>query len=128
MQRALLILSVAWLSMGMALAFTGSDSDTTSAPVTCGNGVPGGVNCVATKKDLKEARDRYSRGLKLQERKRFEEAFAQFDKAARLAPQDPQFLTAREMVKSQLVFDHIQRGNALLSASNLEQAAPHFRA
>jgi len=128
MRRALLILTVALLSVAVANASAGDEAQSTAAPVTCGNGVPGGINCVATKKDLKEARDAYARGLKLQERKRFEEAFAQFDKAARLAPQDPQFLTAREMVKSQLVFDHIQRGNALLSASNLELAAPQFRA
>ena len=130
MRRALFILALAVLASAIAAASTtGDQPQSTVAPVTCGNGVPGGINCIATKKDLKEARDAYARGLKLQERKRFEEAFAQFDKAARLAPQDPQFLTAREMVKSQLVFDHIQRGNAsLLSASNLEQAAPQFRA
>ena len=34
-----------------------------------------------------------------------EEAFARFDKATRLAPQNMQFLTAREVVKAQLVFD-----------------------
>lgn len=112
----------------MALSAAGGEPDSTSAPVTCGNGVPGGINCLATKKDLKEARQAYARGLKLQEHKHFEEAFEQLDKASRLAPQDPQFLTARELVKSQLVFDHIQRGNALLSASNLELAVPQFRA
>ena len=124
MLRALFILTIAALSTIAAAA----DADPTAAPVTCRNGVPGGVNCIVSKNDLKEARDAFIRGLKLQDHKRLEEAFEQFDKASQLAPQDVQFLTARETVKSQLVFDHMQRGNALLSAGNFEQAAPQFRA
>jgi general secretion pathway protein D len=128
MRRTLFILALAVLSATIGVAASVDDSDAINTPVTCGNGVPGGINCIATRKDLKAAREAYTRGLKLQDRKHFEEAFAQFDRAARLAPQDPQFLTAREMVKSQLVFDHIERGNALLSASNYEQANRQFHA
>ena len=111
----------------MAAAAAGDGSDPNAVPVSCGNGVPGGINCIASKKDLKEAREAYVRGLKLQDRKHLEEAFTQFDKAARLTP-DPQLVTAREVVKSRLVFDHIARGNALLAASNYAQAAGQFRA
>src|SRR2546423_12750804 len=59
MRRALFILAVAVLSATAAVA--GDESQSTAAPVTCGNGVPGGINCIATKKDLKEARDAYAR-------------------------------------------------------------------
>ena len=117
------------LSAAMASAAAAGDaSQPVEIPVSCGNGVPGGINCVASKKDLRAAHDAYSRGLKLRDRKHVEEAFAEFDKALRLAPLDPQFLTAREMVKSQLVFGHVERGNALLSTSNYDQAASEFRA
>ncbi len=97
-------------------------------PISCGNGIPGGVNCVASKQELKEARKDFARGLKLQAHQQLEEALAQFGEAARLAPRNPQFLTARELVKAQLVFNHVERGNALLLAASRVQAAAEFRA
>ncbi len=97
-------------------------------PVSCGNGIPGGVNCIVSKKEQKVARNAFARGLKLENQQHLEEAFAQFEEATRLVPQDPQFLTAREMVKAQLVFDHVERGNALLLESSRAQAAAEFRA
>jgi type II secretory pathway component GspD/PulD (secretin) len=127
-----------WLSIlvvGLMLAllaspaFAGADDTATSIPpVTCANGVPGGISCISSKKDRKEAHSAYSRGLKLQDHKRFDEALAQFDEAARLAPQDPRFMTAREIVKAQLVFDHVERGNALLAENEQPRAVAEFRA
>src|SRR5580698_1026616 len=96
--------------------------------VSCGNGVPGGIHCTASKKELKEAHDAFVRGLRFQDHKQPEDAFVQFDEAARLVPQDPQFLTAREMVKAELVFNHIQRGNIFLLEQSRPQAAAEFRA
>jgi len=71
-------------------------------PISCGNGLIGGINCTVTKKDLKEAHEAYARGVKLHEHQRLEDALEQFQKASQLAPQDIQFLTAREMVKAKL--------------------------
>ncbi len=117
------------LALLASTAFAGGDDSAIGVPpVTCANGVPGGVSCITSKKDLKEARTAYSHGLKLQDHKRFDEAFAQFDEAARLAPQDPQFMTAREIVKAQLVFDHVERGNALLTENEQPRAVAEFRA
>ncbi|MGA8867299.1 MAG: hypothetical protein WB510_10040 [Candidatus Sulfotelmatobacter sp.] len=104
------------------------DSAAQVPPVTCGNGVPGGVNCVLSKEDLKEARKAYVRGLKLQNGKHLEQAFAQFDEAARLVPRDVQFLSARELLKSQLVFAHTERGNAMMADGQRDLAASEFRA
>ena len=81
-----------------------------------------------SKKDLKEARYAFHEGVKLQDHQRLEDAFTQFDKAARMAPQNPQFLTARELVKAQLIFGHIQRGNVLLLENERARAAAEFRA
>jgi len=102
--------------------------EASAPPISCGNGLIGGINCVATKKDLKVAREAYEKGLKLKERQQFGEAFDQFDKASRLAPQDVQFLTAREVVKAKLVFDHVERGNALLRDDAANEAAAEFKA
>jgi hypothetical protein len=105
-----------------------TDSAPMPPPITCANGVPGGINCIVSKTELKEARNAYSRGLKLQERNRLDEAFAQFDQASRTVPQDLQFLTAREMVKAELVFEHVERGNALVSENERARAQAEFRA
>lgn len=102
--------------------------DTMAPPVTCTNGVPGGVTCITSKKDLKAARDAFARGVQLREHKRLQEAFAQFDEAVRLSPQDRQFFTSREIVKAQLVFDHVERGNSLLIENERDLARKEFGA
>jgi len=127
MRRAVLLFAV-FLLAGLAPVHASANDPTADAPITCGNGVPGGINCIASSKDLKEARNAYARGLKLQHSKRLEQAFTQFDEAARLAPQEVQFLTAREMVKAQLVYAHVERGNALLADGQRVPAAIEFRA
>jgi general secretion pathway protein D len=108
--------------------FAGIDSSVEPPAISCGNGVPGGVSCIPSKEDLKEARTAYSHGVKLQDRQRLEEAFAKFDEASRLAPEDRQFFSAREMVKSQLVFQHTERGESLLAGAQQEPAVAEFRA
>lgn len=112
----------------MSAAAADNTPDSVTSPVSCGNGIPGGVNCIVSKRDLKQAHAAYARGLKLRDAKQLEQAFTQFDQAARLAPREAQFLTARELVKSQLVFGHVQNGNTLLAANKYLQAAGEFRA
>jgi len=106
-----------------------NNNDTAIDPpsISCGNGIPGGIGCIPSKKDTKNARGAYARGLKLEGRKRFEEAFVQFDEASRLAPHDTHFFSAREVAKSQMVFEHTQRGDAFLANAQLEAAAAEFR-
>ena len=126
MRRSILQVGFLVVLAGVS-SFAGDDAAIDTAMV-CGNGVPGGSNCVTSKKDLKEARNAYARGLKLEDHQRFEEAFAQFDEAARLAPRDAQFVSAREVAKSQLVFQHTERGNGFLANAQREAAAMEFRA
>ncbi len=97
-------------------------------PISCSNGLIGGINCIPTKRDLKQARAAYERGIKLDKSQHLEEAFSQFDDAARLVPQNVDFLTAREAVKAKLVFDHIERGNTLMAEDARLRAAGEFRA
>ena len=117
--------------VAMSFAFAGvvrAADNPVPPPISCGNGLIGGINCIPTRKDLKDAEAAFKRGIKLHERDRFEEAFEQFDEAARLAPQNMQFLTARESVKAKLVFGHIERGNLLMSSDARLRAAAEFRA
>ena len=109
-------------------AFAVGDDPSAAPPISCGNGIPGGVNCIASKKELKEARNAFREGVKLQDHRQLEDAFTKFDTASRLAPQDVQFLTAREVVKARLVFEHVQRGNILMLEDARARAAAEFSA
>ena len=109
-------------------AFAANDTPIDAPIISCGNGIPGGVYCTPSKKDLKEAHTAYARGLKLQDHQQLEDAFAQFDEALRLVPEDEKFLSAREMTKSQLVFRHTERGDSLLAQAQPATAAAEFRA
>src|SRR5437879_1019103 len=93
----------------------------------CADAIPGNIPCNISKKDLKEAKAAFSRGLKLQSSKRLDEAFAEFEEAARLAPRDMQFVTSREMARQQLVFDHLQRGNTSMLNGRQVEALGEFR-
>jgi len=103
-------------------------ADSSDLPISCGNGLIGGVNCIATRKEQAEARRAYEQGMKLHQRQHFEEALERFDEAVRLDPQDPQFLSTREVLKARLVFDHMERGNLLLAEDARLRAAGEFRA
>jgi general secretion pathway protein D len=109
-------------------AFGGTDSSVEIPNISCGNGVPGGANCVTSKKDLKEARNAYTHGLKFHNHGHLEEALAQFNDASRLVPQDTLFLSAREVTKAQLVFQHTELGDRFLADARREQAAAEYRA
>jgi Flp pilus assembly secretin CpaC len=129
MRFAPTILAVCLVAMMPCVpAFGATTSNVDTAIISCGNGVPGGTTCTPTKKDFKDARNAYSRALKLQDHRHLEEALAQFDEALRLVPQDALFLSAREMTKAQLVFQHTQRGDAFLADAQPAQAAVEFRA
>ena len=125
-RRAIILASVVLMGICVpGFAEGGADS---SPILSCGNGVPGGVNCIASKKDMKEARKAFARGVKLQEQQQLEAAFHQFDDSMRLEPRNLEFLTAREVVKGQLVFQHVERGNVLLLEDARASAAAEFRA
>ena len=129
MRRTAFIIAAGLVAASLAAPAFATGDDTSSAPpISCGNGIPGGVHCIVSKKELKEARNAFREGMKLQGHQRLEDAFQQFDTASRLAPQDMQFLTAREVVKAQLVFEHVQRGNLLMLENARARAAAEFRA
>jgi general secretion pathway protein D len=99
-----------------------------SPPVSCANGLVGGINCIPTKRDLKNSREAFDHAVKLHKKQRLEEAFVQFDEAARLNPQNVEYLAAREAVKAKLVFQHIQSGNLLLLQDARLRAAAELKA
>jgi general secretion pathway protein D len=82
--------------------------------------------CGVSPEDFKTAREAYGRGLKLQKRQP-EQALSAFEEAARLVPRNLEYLKAREMLRQQLVYEHVQQGNELLLQSQATEAAKEFR-
>lgn len=80
-----------------------------------------------TPKERKEARRAFSRGLKLRADGKNEEAYDLFQRAARLDPASPEYVTAREVSRQQLVYDHLQKGNQEMLAGKQAQALAAFR-
>ena len=95
--------------------------------IPCGEGTPAAVSCTPSKQELKDAKTAFARALKLQHAQRADEAFEQFETAARLAPRNVEYVTTREVVRQQLVFDDLQRGNAALLSDRQVEALAEFR-
>ncbi len=99
-----------------------------SPPATnCANGVPGAPACLVSPQTEQEARRAFSHGMKLQKEKRLDDAFEEFDRAATLVPKDVQYATLRELTRQQLVYEHLQRGNAALAEGQQIVAMAEFR-
>ena len=113
--------------MGVSASAFSADEPTAGPLLPCPEGSPGTVSCNPSKKELKKANEAFTKGLKLQREKRQDEAFDQFEAAARLAPRDVEYVTARELTRQQLVFDHLERGNEDMRRGLQIEALAEFR-
>jgi type II secretory pathway component GspD/PulD (secretin) len=84
--------------------------------------------CNPSKKDLKEAKTAFLKGLKLQKEKHTNDAFEQFETAARLEPRNVNYLTSLEFARQQSVYEHLQAGNVELQEGKQAQSLDDFRA
>jgi hypothetical protein len=103
-----------------------ADTSGVKAPVYCASSVPGSRACDVPRKDLKAAKTAFQRGLELQHERRLVDALEQFETASQLVPRDLDFATAREATRQQLVFQHMQAGNAALLAGKEIEALAEF--
>ncbi len=123
-----------WLPAGIYLLLAGVclAADTpAAAPSLCSNS-GGAPVCHGPKKDLKAARQAFARGLKLQKSQNdnfqnLDQAFYEFEEAARLVPQNVEYLTAREITRQHLAGLHLERGNSDLLAGRQVEALAEFR-
>jgi hypothetical protein len=115
---------VAALCLSSAFA---ADQPQSLAPLPCMETARTGHGCDPSKADLKKAKDAFSKGVHYEKSKRFDDAYHQFDEAARLAPKNIDYLTALAMSREQLIYDHMQRGNEDLLASKQIEAQAEFR-
>jgi len=110
----------------LAVVCLGADTSLRVPPSLCSD-TAGAPACHAPKKDLQAARQAFSEGVKLEQSKNVDEALAEFEEAARLIPQNVDYLTACEMVRQQAVALHLQRGNDDLTAGRQVEAMAEFR-
>ena len=97
------------------------------AVLSCAQAAPSDPACNPSKADLKKSKAAFSKALKLQKADHFDEAFKEFDAAARLAPRNVEYVTALAMVRQQLVFDHLRRGNDSFAQGKLVEAQAEFQ-
>lgn len=93
----------------------------------CGQGEAAAPGCNPSKKEVKEAKAAFAKGLKRQKARHLDEAFQAFQTAAQLVPRNVAYVTAREMSRQQLAFDELQRGNAALLGDRQMEALADFR-
>jgi Flp pilus assembly secretin CpaC len=119
-----------WLPAGILLLLAGvclaTDTPPAAAPSLCSNS-GGAPACHGPKKDLKTARQAFARGLKLEKAQNLDQAFYEFQEAARLVPQNVEYLTAQELTRQHLAGQHLERGNTDLLAGRQVEALAEFR-
>src|SRR5437763_4196177 len=108
-----------------AFGFCADQPDTLLLP--CPQGSPAAPGCNPSKNELSDARNAYRKSLRRQREKSLDEAFEDFETAARWAPRDVEYVTAKEMARQQLVFDHLERGNTELAKGRQVEALAEFR-
>ncbi len=97
-----------------------------AAPVLC-SASGGAPACRGPVKDMKAAQQAFHRGVKLEKSHNLDGALYEFEDAARLVPDNVEYLTAREFTRQHLVGLHLQNGNDDLAAGKPLEAMAEFR-
>jgi general secretion pathway protein D len=126
MRRAWSILALIAL-LGLSTTGFGADSPPGLPALPCAAGDPGHPACAPSKKDLRQARAAFSKALGLQKAKHNDAALDEFETAARLAPSNVEYATAKELTRQQMVSDFLRKGNTELLAGHDIEALADFR-
>lgn len=110
----------------LAAVCSATDTAPATAPSLCSNSA-GAPACQGSAKDLKAARQAFKRGLKLEKSRNLEQALYEFQEAARLVPQNVEYLTATEMTRQHLAGLHLEQGNTDLLGGRQVEALAEFR-
>jgi general secretion pathway protein D len=121
-----------WLSKLVALALlsvaaVAADQAQNVLQLPCTGVSPTGSPCNPSKDDLKKAEIAFSRALKFSKTNHPEEAYKEFDTAARLVPRNVEYLTALAVEREELVSEHLKKGNEDLERNLAVEAQAEFR-
>lgn len=89
-------------------------------------GQPAAPVPIVSPQDKKAAKKAFKRGLKLKKADP-EEALDAFEQASQLDPADLEYATAREIVRQQLVMEHLRKGDEAMLSKRTVEAAAEFR-
>jgi general secretion pathway protein D len=103
-----------------------ADRPTSTTSLSCMQANPGNPGCAPSHDDLKKAKGAFSRALHLEKEKHFDEAYREFDTAARLVPNNLSYQTALAITREELVSQHIKQGNSDLEDGLAVQAQAEF--
>jgi len=78
-------------------------------------------------KDLALAKRAFAAGARFKKNGKLDAAFDEFERASQLNPRSPEYLTAREFTRQQLVMEALERGNQAMLAHNEIVAMGEFR-
>jgi type II secretory pathway component GspD/PulD (secretin) len=115
------------LIIASALVARCVDGPVSVAVAPCSTTGSAAAGCAPSRKDLKKASAAFEKGIKLQKAKNLDGAFREFELAADLSPHDINYVTAREVLRQQVVLEHLQRGNAQLDSRHPIEALAAFR-
>ena len=123
---------VSWLKTAGALALLcltalASDQPQNLLELPCTEIAASGSGCNPSKDDLKKAETAFSRALKFEKEKHTEEAYREFDTAARLVPRNVDYLTALAVTRQELVSQYLKKGNEDLQKGMQVEAQAQFR-
>jgi general secretion pathway protein D len=116
---------IAVLTLSTAGFCAGPTRDSPDLP--CAAGDPSPPACAPSKKDLRQARAAFSKALRLQQAKHNDAALDSFETAARLAPANVEYATAKELTRQQMVSEFLRKGNTELLQGHDIEALADFR-
>lgn len=111
----------------LALAGVGAAAGDPVPPVCAPGEFAADAGCTPSRDDREQAQSTFNQGLKLSGKGKLEQAFDTYSHASRLVPTHPEYVSAREIARQQLVLQHIQRGNLYLADNRQVQALAEFR-
>ena len=111
----------------LCLTSLAADQPQNLLELPCTQVAPTGSACNPSKEDLKKAEAAFSKALKLEKEKHTDEAYQEFDTAARLVPRNVDYLTALAVTRQELVAKHLKKGNEDLEKGMQVEAQAEFR-
>src|ERR1035437_640850 len=100
----------------------GPASGAVSSPALCSDQANSKLPKCPTAEERRRASREFREALRLQKRSRVREAFGHFEKAAALAPDNFEYLTAREVAREKLASEDVQACNKALAAGSSIEA------
>lgn len=118
---------MAAIAAALPLTVIAADQPSGTLALSCPKATPGDVPCPASRADLKKAKFAFHKALELEKQKHLDQAYEEFDTAARLVPNNLNYVTALAVTREELVSQHLKLGSLDLDNGQAIQAQAEFR-